>query len=243
MRKQLVGAVLAGLAGTFAVPAPAYAQSQAITSMTVNLYAGPAGDYPVVAQVPGGVQMAVMGCVAGYSWCDVSLPGLRGWVYGGYLSYPYQGSPVPLLNYGATIGLPVVTFSIGAYWGSYYRDRPWYGNQSRWMRHPPPRPAPPPRPGPRPPSHGGKPPPHGGGSGHNGHRPPGAGAGQGGRPPGAGPGPRPPGGQPGAGGGRPPGGNSGGSSGGRPPGGGGRPPGGSGGGGGGSGGGRPPGGG
>ncbi|HKT98479.1 MAG TPA: SH3 domain-containing protein, partial [Paraburkholderia sp.] len=177
MRKQLVGATLAGLAAVSA--APALAQTQAFTSTTVNLYAGPAGDYPVVAQIPGGVSLAVMGCVAGYSWCDVSLPGLRGWVYGAYLAYPYQGARVPLMNYGATIGLPIVTFSLGTYWGNYYRDRPWYGNQSRWYRHPGPRPGPPPviRPPARPPAHGAKPP-----GGHHGNRP-GAGNGHGHRPP------------------------------------------------------------
>ncbi|POR55026.1 uncharacterized protein YraI [Paraburkholderia eburnea] len=233
MRKQFVGALFAGLAAMLAAPVPAFAQSQGFTSTTVNLYAGPAGDYPVVAQVPGGVSIAVMGCVAGYSWCDVSLPGLRGWVYGGYISYPYQGARVPLMNYGATIGLPILTFSLGTYWGNYYRDRPWYNNQSRWNRHPGPRPGPPP--GIRPPSHGARPP-----GGHHGNRPPGAGNGHQNRPPNNGARP------PGNGGGRPPGqgasrppGN-GGHGGARPPGQGGRPPGGGGGGGGGN---RPPGGG
>lgn len=231
MRKQFVGAVFAGLAAMLAAPVPTFAQSQGFTSTTVNLYAGPAGDYPVVAQVPGGVSIAVMGCVAGYSWCDVSLPGLRGWVYGGYISYPYQGARVPLMNYGATIGLPILTFSLGTYWGNYYRDRPWYNNQSRWNRHPGPRPGPPP--GIRPPSHGARPP-----GGHHGNRPPGAGNGHQNRPPNNGARP------PGNGGGRPPGqgasrppGN-GGHGGARPPGQGGRPPGG-----GGGGGNRPPGGG
>ncbi|MDJ1167050.1 hypothetical protein QHI69_34605 [Burkholderia gladioli pv. gladioli] len=32
--------------------APSLAQTPAVTSMTVNLYAGPAGDYPVGAQLP-----------------------------------------------------------------------------------------------------------------------------------------------------------------------------------------------
>lgn len=219
MRKQLVGIVVAGLAGAFAA-APALAQQAAFTSTTVNLYAGPAGDFPVVAQVPGGVSLTVMGCVSGYSWCDVSLPGLRGWIYGSYLSYPWQGQRVPVMSYGATIGLPIVTFSLGAYWGNYYRDRPWYGNQGRWARHPGPRPLPPPSirpPRPHPPGHGaGRPP--------GGPRPPGHGAGPGNRPPGhgAGPGNRPPGHggarPPSHGGGRPPGGGGGGP---RPPGGGG----------------------
>jgi uncharacterized protein YraI len=68
-----------------------------------------------------------MGCISNYQWCDVAAPNLRGWVYAGSLSYPYQGANVPVMNYGTVIGLPIVTFSIGTYWGNYYRGRPWYG--------------------------------------------------------------------------------------------------------------------
>lgn len=245
MRRQLVQCCYAGLTALLLVPAAAFAQAQAVTNSSVNLRAGPARDYPVVSQLPGGLPVTVMGCIAGYSWCDVATPNLRGWVYAGRLNYPYQGNPVPVLGYGNAIGLPIVTFSIGTYWGNYYRGRPWYRDQSRWAHRPPPRP---PRPGAgRPP---GRPP---GGPGGPGGRPPGGrppgnvgGRPPGGPPPGAGgrpPGGRPPGGQPPGGGGRPPGG-------GKPPGGGGgRPPGGGGGGqgsrppGGGGQGGRPPGGG
>jgi len=225
MRRQLVQCCYAGLAALLLVPAAAFAQAQAVTNSSVNLRAGPARDYPVVSQLPGGLPVTVMGCVAGYSWCDVATPNLRGWVYAGRLNYAYQGNPVPVLGYGNAIGLPIVTFSIGTYWGNYYRGRPWYRDQSRWAHRPPPRPGsgagrppgrPPGGPGGRPP--GGRPP------GNVGGRPPG------GPPPGAGgrpPGGRPRGGQPPGGGGRLPGG------GGKPPGGGGgRPPGG--------GGGRPP---
>jgi hypothetical protein len=35
-------------------------------------------------------------------------------------------------TYGAVIGFPIITFMIGDYWGRYYHDRPWYGNESRW---------------------------------------------------------------------------------------------------------------
>ena len=51
-----------------------------------------------------------------------------------YLSYPYQGNNVPVRNWGATIGIPIVVFGLGAYWASHYRDRPWYNNQSQWDR-------------------------------------------------------------------------------------------------------------
>ena len=158
MRKRVVSGLLAGAAGLLTLPGVAFAQSQAYTNSPVNLYAGPADDYPAVSQLPPGAPVTVMGCVSGYTWCDVAAPDLRGWVYAGSLSYPYQGSNVPILSYGTAIGLPIVTFSIGSYWGSYYRGRPWYNDQKRWAHHPPPPPG---RGGP-PPGHGGPPPGHGG---------------------------------------------------------------------------------
>jgi uncharacterized protein YraI len=215
MRKQLLQWGCIGFAGLLALPGVTFAQQQAYTNSPVNMRAGPAGDYPIVTQLPGGVPVTVMGCISGYTWCDVVVPNLRGWVYAGRLSYPYQGGNVPILTYGTTIGLPIVTFSIGSYWGSYYRGRPWYGQQSHWANRPPPGPGPG-----RPPGYGGRPPP-GPQPGHGGGRPPGP-------PPGQGAGGRPPGPPPGQGaGGRPPGPPPGQGAGGRPPGqpGGGRPPG------------------
>jgi uncharacterized protein YraI len=180
MRRRIVSGLLAGAAGILIFPGVVSAQSQAYTNSPVNLYAGPAQDYPVVSQLPGGAPVAVFGCVAGYTWCDVALQDQRGWVYAGYLNYPYQGSNVPLLTYGTAIGLPIVTFSIGAYWGSYYRGRPWYGQQEHWAHHPPP--GPPPGHGGPPPGHGGPPPGHGGPPEQHGGPPPG----HGGPPPGHG---------------------------------------------------------
>ncbi|WP_322042404.1 SH3 domain-containing protein [Paraburkholderia sp. J67] len=152
----------------------ARAQSEAYTSEPVDLFAGPSDEYPVVTELGPNVPVTVMGCVSDYSWCDVAMPGMRGWVYAGYLTYPYQGGYVPLEGYGAAIGLPIVTFSIGAYWGSFYRDRSWYGQREHWDHVPPPgyggRP-----PGPPPAVRGGPP----GGPG----RPP-MPQGAGGRPPG-----------------------------------------------------------
>ena len=177
-------------AACLAAPLAAMAQ-QAFTSKPVNLRAGPARDYPLVAQLGPGTPVQVAGCVNGYSWCDVTLQdGNRGWVYAQNLNYPYQGNQVPLITYGSAIGLPIIAFSIGTYWGQYYRGRPWYGQQSHWahrpirprppiVRPPPPRPTPPgvfPQRPHRPGIGGGQRPPQGGA------RPPGNGA----RPPGGG---------------------------------------------------------
>jgi uncharacterized protein YraI len=175
------------------LPMAAVAQ-MAQTSKWVNLRAGPAPDYPLVAQLPPATPLSVQGCVSDFSWCDVITPDqLRGWVYAGNLLYPYQYSQVPLLAYGPIIGLPIITFSIGPYWYRHYRNRPWYGEEPRWANRPPhvrpPRERPPEvrPPGVRPSPPSGRPP---------GERPPG-GRQPGERPPSARqPGERPPGARP-----------------------------------------------
>ena len=112
-------------AGLLALPLGAFAQ-QAFTRAGVSLMAGPGNNYPVVAMLGHGQPVDVMGCTQGYGWCDVVLPdGLRGWLFAPVLEYPYQGTPVPLPGYAPVVGVAIITFSIGSYWGRYHRDRPW----------------------------------------------------------------------------------------------------------------------
>ena len=42
-------------------------------------------------------------------------------MYAGGISFVYNGDRVPLYSYGPRLGLPIITFSLGAYWGNYYR--------------------------------------------------------------------------------------------------------------------------
>ncbi len=157
--------VLAGL------PAGAYAQ-WAYTAKDVNLRAGPARDFPLVARLPRGLSVSVAGCLSDFRWCDVVAGPNRGWVYAGNLVYPYQGARVPVLTYGTVIGLGIVAFSVARYWDAHYVGRPWYRQRQVWVHRPPPAYRPPPgyRPGGppphrppeyRPPGHrpGGPPPP------------------------------------------------------------------------------------
>jgi len=142
----------------------ASAQS-AYTTQDVNVRAGPGRDYPLVAWLAPGTQVAVVGCLNTWKWCDVIVGSNRGWVYARFLASPYQNQNVPIISGGATIGLPIVTFSIVPYWNSYYRGRPWYSNRPHWEHRPPPvvrPPTPPPRPRPpvvRPPPKPKPPPP------------------------------------------------------------------------------------
>jgi len=129
------------LAITCAVPCTAQAQGQlAYTAKMVNVRAGPARDYPIVAVLPTGFPVGVQGCLPDYSWCDVIAEASRGWVYGGNINYAYQNSYVPVLNYGAIIGIGVLAFVLDDYWGRYYRNRPFYGERHRWINRPPPGP-------------------------------------------------------------------------------------------------------
>jgi uncharacterized protein YraI len=130
-----------------ALPVVALAQ-QAYTNRTVAVRAGPNTQYPVVAQVGTGAPVEVFGCLDDWSWCDVGYADLRGWVYGPYLNYVYYGSRVPLYTYAPSLGIPIVSFSIGSYWDRYYYGRPWYQRRDYWIQRAPPHtrpPGPPPR--------------------------------------------------------------------------------------------------
>ena len=190
-------------------PAMAFAADGYVTG-NVNLRAGPDSQYPVIQVIPVGAPISIQGCTAGWGWCDVIVGPNRGWVAGTYIQYMYNNQPVYVTDYGAQIGIPIVSFVIGTYWGNYYANRPFYRDRTRWYSRPIPiRPPPrPPRPPMRPP--GGRPPPPGG------NRPQPPGGGNRPQPPGGGNRPQPPGGgnrpQPPGGGNRP-----------QPPGGGNRP--------------------
>ena len=197
-------------------PAMAFAVDGYVTG-NVNLRAGPDSQYPVIQVVPVGAPVSVQGCTQGWEWCDVIAGPNRGWVAGTFIQYTYNNQPVIVTDYGAQIGIPIVSFVIGTYWGRYYTNRPFYRDRARWYSRPipirpPPRPPRPPvrPPGGRPPPGGNRPqPPRPNPPGGNRPQPPGGGRPQ---PPGGGGGnrPQPPGGggnrpqPPGGGGNRPP---------------------------------------
>uniref|UniRef100_UPI0035B3C7A5 SH3 domain-containing protein n=1 Tax=Zoogloea sp. TaxID=49181 RepID=UPI0035B3C7A5 len=124
-------------AGALLLPLGVAAQ-QVFVNGPVQLYAGPAPGYPAIATLYPGAELSVVGCLADWQWCDVLLPdGLRGWVFAPNLSYAWMGNALPVPQYGPAIGIPLIGFAVGDYWGRHYRHQPWY-DDSRWRAPPPP---------------------------------------------------------------------------------------------------------
>ena len=99
---------------------------------STDLFAGPDIDYPQITALPAGIPVSVYGCTNGWEWCDVQAENDRGWVSGEFLQYPYQNQRVLLPTYGARIGIPIISFVLGTYWGSHYSHRSWYGQRDEW---------------------------------------------------------------------------------------------------------------
>jgi uncharacterized protein YraI len=115
----------------------AQAQQLAFVSVAVEMRAGPDIGYPVVFALASGTPVHVQGCTQDYAWCDVTAGPQRGWVYGALLNYQYQAAYQPLSMVGPAVGIPVMAFVLGDYWGRHYRERSWYNDRNYWERHPP----------------------------------------------------------------------------------------------------------
>lgn len=129
LRKALIGAgvlIAAGMAASAASAAPGYVLYR------TSLLAGPGGQYPVVARMRAGDRVEIFGCTRRWAFCDVAWAGLRGWARGSALQIIYRDRRVALYQYAPIIGIPFVSFSISTYWGSHYRDKPWFTQAYRW---------------------------------------------------------------------------------------------------------------
>jgi uncharacterized protein YraI len=126
-----VAAVIVILAGTLPTQAQA-ARPNGYPVTNVNLRAGPGTYYPVIVVVPTHAPISILGCLGDYTWCDVLFQGSRGWMRSIYLQGWYQGNYYALRDYAPRLGFRVVSFDIGPYWDSNYRERPFYRDRARW---------------------------------------------------------------------------------------------------------------
>lgn len=124
MRRRFVIAFCAFFASAL-VPALAWAVPGYATA-DVNLRAGPSTANPVVTTIPRGAPVQIVGCLAGWSWCDTVWAGYRGWVAGAYLNASWHGRRVSFVAYAPRLGVPVVVYNGPAYWRRYYAGTPWF---------------------------------------------------------------------------------------------------------------------
>jgi uncharacterized protein YraI len=127
----------AALLCALAAPGVADAATAYAVGGTTNMRAGPGTQYPVVARVVGGSRVNVIGCVAGYSWCDGRVQGVRGWIAGSRLEFPYANRRVLVPQYYAYFGAPVIRFDFGSQgerhrWRDRERWRPDRDRDGRW---------------------------------------------------------------------------------------------------------------
>jgi uncharacterized protein YraI len=106
--------------------------SEGYVTADIGLQAGPDSEYPTIADLPAGAPVDIQGCIDGWTWCDVIAGDDRGWVPGNFVQEDYNGQRVYVTDYGPRIGIPVVSFVLGSYWGEHYRYRPWYRERSHW---------------------------------------------------------------------------------------------------------------
>jgi uncharacterized protein YraI len=114
------GVLLSGCVATTSTTVR-FQEPDAYATAGVNLRAGPGPRFPRVAYVPPRAPLRVYGCVRGYSWCDVSWRGERGWISSRYISLFYTGDRYEIRR----SDLPVVTFDFD-YWDRWYPQYPWY---------------------------------------------------------------------------------------------------------------------
>jgi len=134
MSRRILFSGFALALGCVALPTAASADEGFARSAGV-LRAGPASNYPRVAAVGRGDALEVYGCLSNYAWCDVADGEDRGWIQGSRIGFLRNGQNVYISNNASVLGLSILTFGLGDYWGTHYENRPWV-NDRRWNRNP-----------------------------------------------------------------------------------------------------------
>jgi uncharacterized protein YraI len=133
LRSVLWTAVLAVVVG-FAADGRADDMA-AYSSVNLNIRSGPSVRFPVVGMAAGGSSMTIHGCLAHYTWCDVSASGVRGWASGAHLEFVYEDRRVYVPAYATHVDVPIVSFHVVNYWNDHYHDRDFYADLDQWTSY------------------------------------------------------------------------------------------------------------
>ena len=93
----------------WATPSAAQQQFNGYATATVNQRTGPGVAYSIIQIIPAGAPVRIYGCLSALNWCDTRYSGRRGWVNGRYLEIFYNNRRRPIMRFGFSFGLPMVT--------------------------------------------------------------------------------------------------------------------------------------
>lgn len=105
------------------------------SGVNLKIRSGPSVRFPAVGVSGAGSELTIHGCLARYTWCDVSAPGVRGWASGAHIQFVYETRRVYVPAYAERVEIPTVTFNLTSYWDDYYRDRDFYGEVDHWSHY------------------------------------------------------------------------------------------------------------
>lgn len=101
-------ALVLALAAAVVLPASAYAQS-ATTTTNLHLRTGPGGQYEIMATMPEGTAVPVLGCNEAATWCKVDYNGEEGFASAQYLLAASGGTTVIISDNPALFATIVLT--------------------------------------------------------------------------------------------------------------------------------------
>ncbi|MCV9940634.1 SH3 domain-containing protein [Boseaceae bacterium BT-24-1] len=105
------------------------------SGVNLNLRSGPSTRFPIGGVLGAGSELTIHGCVAGYRWCDVSAPGVRGWASGGHIQFTHQARRVYVPAYAAQVDIPIIAFQAASYWSDHYREYSFYRDLDYWNNY------------------------------------------------------------------------------------------------------------
>ena len=88
----------------------ASAETAATAWTDLNVRTGPGPMYSIVGVIPANGAVAVAGCLADASWCEVTHEGMSGWAAGNYMTANVENAPIALSAGDKRVVLETVTY-------------------------------------------------------------------------------------------------------------------------------------
>lgn len=101
-----------------------------LATSDLNLRAGPGTAHAVLATIPRGGEVEIIGCLRSLDWCEVRWRGARGWASAGHLAVPRPAGTLLVPKDRASRALPTVEYD--ARNGRRGDHREGKRNLSRW---------------------------------------------------------------------------------------------------------------